>query len=216
MATPIDRSCPDAGDGDSTDHDHDPFLAAAAAAQGHDSRTDDDLVHDFLDGDSAAFRLIVERHRARLIHVARKYAANEDDAQDIMQEAWFKASFSLRTFRSESTLKTWLYRVVTNKGNDFITHRSRRELATLDEDNSPLQRSPQLIVDPYDQADHAMLVQQVLALLPEHQRTALILVDMLGHDLDSAATHLGVRSGTLKSRRARARAALREQVTPES
>lgn len=190
MAKPSDQLCPD-------------------PAPDEDSRPDDALVQDFLDGDASAFRIIVERHRSRLLHVARRYAGNEDDAQDIMQEAWFKASTSMNTFRSEAKLGTWLHRVVSNKGYDFVTHRSRRETAILDEDDSPHRHNPQLRVDPYTDADNAMLAAQILALLPEHQRTAVVLVDMLGHDLDSAAAQLGVRTGTLKSRRARARQTLR-------
>lgn len=192
----------------SSDPAHDVF---AAFGDG-DPRTDEDLVHDFLDGDTAAFRRIVQRHRSRLTNVARRYAANEDDAQDIMQEAWLKASTSLGTYRSEAKLTTWLHRVVANKGYDFVTNKARREQPLLDDADTTHRYSEQLVHDPYDQVDRTMLLNQVIASLPEHQRTALILVDMLGHDLDSAAAELGVQTGTVKSRRARARTALRGSI----
>lgn len=190
----------------------DPASDIFAAFTDGDPRTDEDLVRDFLDGDTAAFGKIVTRHRARLTHVARRYAANEDDAQDIMQEAWLKASTSMSTYRSEAKLTTWLHRVVANKGYDFVTNKARRELPLLDDDDTTHRYSAQLVHDPYDHVDRKLLLTQIISALPEHQRTALILVDMLGHDLESAADELGVRTGTVKSRRARARTSLRDSI----
>ncbi|AWB82877.1 RNA polymerase subunit sigma [Corynebacterium yudongzhengii] len=177
-----------------------------------DHRTDDELVEDFLDGDVRAFRIIIERHRARLIAVARRYAANEDDAQDIMQETWLKASTSLDGYRAEAKLTTWLHRIVSNQGYDFVHHRSRRERPVLDEEDTAHRMQTKLSHTPHEHVVNTMLMQQILAKVPEYQRTALVLVDMLGHDVSSAARALGVRPGTVKSRRARARAVLQETV----
>lgn len=190
----------------------DPSYDVFAAFTDSDPRTDEELARDFVNGDTTAFRKIVRRHRARLTNVARRYAANEDDAQDIMQEAWLKASTSMGTYRSEAKLTTWLHRVVANKGYDFVTNKARREQPLLDDEDTAHRFSPQLAHNPYDHVDRSLLLRQVIASLPEHQRTALILVDMLGHDLDSASRELGVRPGTVKSRRARARTLLRESI----
>lgn len=177
-----------------------------------DTRTDDELVEDFLDGDVRAFRIIVERHRSRLVAVARRYANNEDDAQDIMQETWLKASTSLGGYRAEAKLTTWLHRIVANKGYDFVNHRARREQPLLDVEDTEYRYQGHLAHTPHEAVEHSLFLNYLLSRLPEAQRTALVLVDMLGHDLDSAADQLGVRPGTVKSRRARARAALKETI----
>lgn len=177
-----------------------------------DQRTDDELVESFLDGDVRAFRIIVDRHRARLVAVARRYANNEHDAQDIMQETWLKASTSLAGYRAEAKLTTWLHRIVANKGYDFVNHRSRREQPLLDDTDTEHRYRMQLAHTPHEAAENHIFLACLLARLPEAQRTALVLVDMLGHDLGSAAEQLGVRPGTVKSRRARARALLKTTV----
>lgn len=186
--------------------------SSADACPHGEPRSDDELVEAFLAGEVKAFRIIVDRHRARLVAVARRYAGNEEDAQDIMQETWLKASTSLDGYRAEAKLTTWLHRIVANKGYDFVNHRSRREEAVLDDDDTAHRFSAQLSHTPHDAVEHALFLTQLLSILPEFQRTALVLVDMLGHDLDSAARQLGVRPGTVKSRRARARATLKQTV----
>lgn len=88
-----------------------PGRFAALAHLGKTERSDEQLVSDFLEGDTSAFSTIVERHRARLLWVARKYTrGNEADAEDVVQEALFKASRKLGSFRRESSLATWLHR----------------------------------------------------------------------------------------------------------
>ena len=77
-----------------------PGRFAALAHLGKTERSDEQLVSDFLAGDATAFSTIVERHRARLLWVARKYTrGNEADAEDVVQEALFKASRKLGSFR---------------------------------------------------------------------------------------------------------------------
>ena len=79
----------------------------------HD-RSDEELVDAFIEGDNKAFSTIVERHRTRLTTVARRYTRNDHDAQDVVQEAFLRASCNLHSYRRESALSTWLHRLVKN------------------------------------------------------------------------------------------------------
>ena len=179
------------------------------------AHTDGRLVENYIDGDLRAFTEIVERHRARLLWVARKYGHNEDDAQDILQEALFKASCSQHTWRYESSLSTWLHRLVMNSGWDFRNHRRQFEVPTLDDDSLPHDINPHLAVDPIGERDRMLQLEETLACLRPDQRTALWLIDVEGYSVSHVAEQEGVQPGTIKSRRSRAREALREQLLAE-
>ncbi len=185
-----------------------PGRFAALAHLGKTQRSDEELVSDFLAGDTSAFSTIVERHRARLLWVARKYTrGNEADAEDVVQEALFKASRKLGSFRHESSLATWLHRMVMNGGYDFSHHRFRNEISTLNDDTVEADHDYRLAHDPHAAHSDSMAVRQALDSLPPEQRRALLAVDALGYSVADVAREEGVKPGTIKSRRARARTA---------
>lgn len=72
----------------------------------HTEISDQQLVDDFCSGDASAFNAIFTKHRRRLRGVARRYAGNDHDIDDIMQDAMLKASTKLDTYRAESALST--------------------------------------------------------------------------------------------------------------
>ena len=113
----------------------------------HD-RSDEELVDAFIEGDNKAFSTIVERHRTRLTTVARRYTRNDHDAQDVVQEAFLRASCNLHSYRRESALSTWLHRLVKNSGYDYLNHRSNRENASLDAEDFDDDRNPLLAHNP--------------------------------------------------------------------
>lgn len=171
---------------------------------------DNALVTEFVAGDHKAFAVIVERHRQRMMAVAKRYARNEHDAQDIVQDALFKASRNMHTFRAESALTTWLHRLVQNAGYDHAKRaENKRQHTSLDDSEKLNQDSNRyLAIDPLGNLDRLLELRQALMKLPAAQRRALMLIDVAGYSIDSAASHLGVRPGTVKSRRNRARQAL--------
>lgn len=173
------------------------------------------LVADYIGGDIKAFSSIVEKHRARLLWVARKYGHNEDDAQDILQEALFRASCNLHTWRHESSLSTWLHRLVMNSGWDFRNHRRQVEVTTLDDDALPHDINPKLASDPIGRREDLLHLHESLAKLHPDQRTALWLIDIEGYTIGHVARQAGVQPGTIKSRRNRAREALRAEMAGE-
>lgn len=170
-------------------------------------RTDRELAHDYVAGDARAFKLIVRRHRQRMYFVARNYARDEQDAQDIVQEALFRASKSMHTYRGEAKLSTWLHRTVTNVAIDHQRRAQRRgPVVSLDDDATMPQDSNRYLAhDPTATLEHFLALRQAVAKLPAAQRKALLLIDVYGMSVEGAATELGVRPGTIKSRRHRAR-----------
>ncbi|OHO63266.1 sigma-70 family RNA polymerase sigma factor [Corynebacterium sp. HMSC036D02] len=174
--------------------------------------TDRELVDAFIGGDTKAFSAIVEKHRARLTAMARRYTRNDDDAQDIVQEALLKASCNMASYRHDAALSTWLHRLVMNSGYDFLNHRSNRENASLDAEIIEDDRNYALAHNPSENLAERITVAQAMETLREDQREALYLTDVAGYPIDTVAKVQGVAPGTVKSRRARARQVLRAAI----
>lgn len=170
-------------------------------------RTDTQLAHDYIAGDTRAFNVIVLRHRQRMYYVARNYARNEHDAQDIVQDALFRASRNMHTYRGEAKLSTWLHRTVTNAALDHQRRMARRAPAISFDDGDVMgqEKNRFLAHDPTDTLEQFLELRKAVALLPAAQRRALLLIDVYGLTVERAADHLGVKPGTVKSRRHRAR-----------
>lgn len=180
-----------------------------------DPRTDEELAQAFVDGEVGAFSMIVKRHRQRMLYAARKYARNNEDADDIVQEALFKASRSMDGYRAEAQLGTWLGRLVQTSGFDYNRPRYRSELATLDGGEVPKEADYRLSYRPIEALEHNIMLRQALMALSPKHRTALVLVDLMGHRVDEVAAAENVKVGTIKSRRNRARVQLYEELYPE-
>jgi RNA polymerase sigma-70 factor, ECF subfamily len=115
------------------------------------------------------------------------------------------------SFRGDAAVTTWLHRIVVNTCLDLLRRRTARP-AVPSGDEAVLdalgQRGGGPATDPTSARDTALDVQTALQVLPAEQRAALVLVDMLGYSVATAAEVLGVSPGTVKSRCARGRAKL--------
>lgn len=178
-----------------------------AGEQGH--RSDEDLVDAFIAGDTRAFSEIVGRHRKRLTYVARRYTHNDTDAQDIVQDALLKASTNMHSYRGEAKLYTWLHKLVLNSGFDYLNHRANRENASLDSEDFDHDRNRVTAHDPTPHIENSILLKTAMEQLREDQVEALYLTDIAGFPVHEVAKAQGVRPGTVKSRRSRAKEVLR-------
>ncbi|MGI9126545.1 MAG: RNA polymerase sigma factor SigM [Mycobacterium sp.] len=166
------------------------------------ARTDAELLRAHVAGDRFAFEELFHRHRGRLRRVARRASGSAEDADDALQDALLSAHRGARSFRNESTVGSWLHRIVVNACRDRLRRNSIRPTTALD---------PALCLaqsDPVAQVDTAIMVRQALARIPADQRVAVVTVDMQGYSVAAAAVLLGVPEGTVKSRCARGRARL--------
>ena len=173
-------------------------------------RNDRQLVADYLAGDPHAFKLIVNRHRKRMYFVARNYSRNEQDAQDIVQDALFKAARSMRGYRGEAKLSTWLHRMTINAAIDHQrrSDRAGAQASLDDQDTVTTDANKYLAYNPMEAMERTIAMRQALNVLPSAQRKALWLIDVAGMSVEHAAAELGVKPGTVKSRRYRAREAV--------
>jgi RNA polymerase sigma-70 factor (ECF subfamily) len=86
---------------------------------------DDDLIKLSLAGDTRAFEELVEKYQHKIYNLAYRYMGNDEDASDMAQEALIKAYRSLASFKGDSSLGTWLYRITTNVCLDELRKRKR-------------------------------------------------------------------------------------------
>jgi RNA polymerase sigma-70 factor, ECF subfamily len=143
--------------------------------------------------------------------VAVRTLHDPDDAADALQEAMISAFRRAAEFRGDAAVTTWLHRIVVNACLDQLRRRAARPTVPADDDaalDALGQRQGRLAADPAPASDTALDVEAALQLLPAGQRAALVLVDMLGYSVATAADVLGVSPGTVKSRCARGRARL--------
>lgn len=136
------------------------------------SMTEDQQILDSLKDPSQkewAFRLLISQYKERLYMHIRKMVLNHDDADDVLQNSLIKVWNGLDTFRGESSLFTWLYRIATNESITFINQRKRRMLPGSNEANEFLVET--LESDPYFDGDKwQLLLQRAIAVLPDKQR----------------------------------------------
>ncbi len=182
--------------------------SAPVVADEDGPRTDRRLMADHVAGDPTAFAELVIRHRDRLWAVAVRTLGDHDEAADALQDALVSAYRGAAGFRGEAAVTTWLHRVVVNACLDRLRRRAARPTVPMP-DAEPADRR-----DDHRATEIRIDVRAALATLPEHQRQALVLVDMHGLSVAEAAAVLQVAEGTIKSRCARGRAALAPLLRP--
>ncbi len=161
-------------------------------------------------GDSAAFEEIVRAHETTVYHLALRQLGSREDAEDAAQEVFLKAYTGLQSFRGESKLSVWLYRITSNVCIDILRRRKETvSLSNVNEDGEPMEfELPDARFDPAALAERKDLRERVgaaLNCLPPDAREILLLRELGGQSYDEIAQTLELDLGTVKSRIFRAR-----------
>ena len=178
------------------------------------------LIHSAQRGDLEAFNELVLTYQDLLFRIAMNILGDEDIAADATQQAILSAFRNLRSFRGGS-LRSWLSRITVNACYDELRRLARNKdvsLEVYDQDGEEMEPAAWLTdpePSPEEQAERSDLVdaiQSSLQALPEHYRLVAQLVDVEGLSYEEVSTILDVPTGTVKSRLARARDALRNSL----
>jgi RNA polymerase sigma-70 factor (ECF subfamily) len=175
-------------------------------------------------GDEAAFEELVRTHGARLLGVARRFMATEEDAREVVQEAFISAFRALASFKGEAKLSTWLHRITVNTALMKLRARRRRPEESIDDllpsfkaDGHHLEQF-QSWAEPADEAiaraERREQVREAIARLPEGYRSVLLLRDIEERDTQEVADRMGISANAVKIRLHRARQALRTLLAP--
>jgi RNA polymerase sigma-70 factor, ECF subfamily len=170
---------------------------------------DAELLAAHVNGDPDAFSELVNRHRDRLWAVALRTLGQPEDAADALQDALLSAYRGAAGFRGNSAVTTWLHRIVVNACLDLARRRSVRPTEPLHDDRASDRPAP----DTVSERETSLAVLAALRTLPPEQAAAVVLVDIEGYPVSDVAEILDVPVGTVKSRCARARARLAEQLS---
>jgi RNA polymerase sigma-70 factor (ECF subfamily) len=184
---------------------------------------DADLVRRTLARDSTAFRAIMERNNRRLYRIARSISRNDSEAEDIVQETYFRAFTHLEGFHGESSLSTWLSRIAMNEA----LRRLRLGRPTLDLDSiegpkldAQIIQFPQTTAseDPertMAQREILQLVEHAIDKLPENFRIVFVTRVIEGMSVEETAALLDLQPKTVRTRLHRARRLVRKQLESE-
>ena len=175
------------------------------------------LVQRIQNGDADAFAVLMEEYQKKVYLLALRTVGNQQDAEDMTQEAFLRAYRSIHSFRGDSKLSVWLYRLTTNLCIDLLRSRGRKPTVSLtvednDEDTQELDVTDERY-DPeeiFQRRELQRAVQRGLAALPEDYRVILVLRELEGLSYAEIGEVLGLEEGTVKSRLFRARKKLCE------
>lgn len=162
-------------------------------------------------GEMAAFESLVTAYERRVYSLALRTTGSEADAADITQEVFLRAYRSLDTFRGESGFSTWLYRITVNLCVDLA--RKNNPAESLDDEQALEAPETRGAYQPETALANSELRRELdaaLSLVSEEHRKIVILRDVAGMSYADIAAALELEEGTVKSRLARARAALRK------
>ena len=178
------------------------------------------LIQSAQHGDLEAFNLLVDRYQALLFRIALRMLGDEDNATDATQVAWISAFLKINGFHG-GQLRTWLTRVVVNACYDEIRRRHRRCDTPLlpvrpeDEESDAvfwLADPTPGVEERLDRDEFEKIIHESLQSLTPVYRAMLVLVDIEGLTYEEAASAAHIPLGTVRSRLARARLALRQRL----
>lgn len=182
--------------------------------------TEQELVSRIREGDADAFAILLEQHQKKVYSLAFRMVRHGEDAADITQEVFLSAWKGMGSFHGDCALSTWLYRLTSNACIDFLRREKRKAAAGLhlsldDTEEGETWNLPDFRGDPHRCLEEKQTREAIAAgmdALSQEHRTVLALREISGLSYAEIADVLDLEEGTVKSRIARARLALRKKL----
>ena len=167
--------------------------------------TDEDLVARSMGGDLDSFNQLILRWERPIFALAYRVIGREEDARDVCQETFLRAFRALPGFKGQAKFSSWLYRIALNLCRDWIRRRRRSPVVELPDGIDPVElaaeRGPvESVEDLVSRKELSEAVSEAMALLPEEQRTAIILKEYHGMTFQEIADLQGCPLSTVKTR----------------
>ena len=167
--------------------------------------TDEELVARSRGGDADSFNQLILRWERPIYALAYRVIGREDDARDVCQETFLRAFRALPGFKGQAKFSSWLYRIALNLCRDWIRRQRRAPVVQMPEGVDPIElaseRGPvESIETLVERQELSKVVADAMALLPEEQRTAIILKEYHGMTFQEIADLQGCPLSTVKTR----------------
>jgi RNA polymerase sigma-70 factor (ECF subfamily) len=179
--------------------------------------TDEELVARSIGGDADSFNELILRWERPIYALAYRTIGREEDARDVCQETFLRAFRALPGFRGQAKFSSWLYRIALNLCRDWIRRQRRApvmqapegvDLVDLVSEHGPSESIEELVA----RQELSAIVEQAMTLLPEEQRTAIILKEYHGMTFQEIADLQGCPLSTVKTRLYQGLAVLRRHL----
>ena len=197
-------------------------VVSASPAAAHDSE-ETPFIDKLRAGDAAAFATLIDRYSGDIYALLFRLTENAEEASDLTQDTLLRALRSIKSFRGDSDVKTWLFRIAINESrNRFRWWKRRKREATISLDlaigDSEMTIADTLAdrsISPEDAAlsrEREYALEAALLELPDVYREAIVLCDIEGLSYEETAAAIGIGIGTVKSRISRGREELRRRL----
>jgi len=174
---------------------------------GHDlmTLTDEELVARSISGDVESFNQLVLRWERPIYALAYRVIGREEEARDVVQETFLRAFRGIKNFRGQAKFSSWVYRIALNLCRDWIRRERRApiqaapegiDLVELAAEQGPVESIETLVA----RNDMSAAVAEAMALLPDEQRTAIVLKEYHGMTFQEIADLQGCPLSTVKTR----------------
>ena len=169
------------------------------------TRTDEELVARSIGGDLDSFNQLVLRWERPIYALAFRVIGREEEARDVVQETFLRAFRGIKNFRGQAKFSSWVYRIALNLCRDWIRRERRAPIQSAPEgidliemaaEQGPAESIETLVA----RNDMSKAVAAAMALLPEEQRTAIILKEYHGMTFQEIADQQGCPLSTVKTR----------------
>ena len=197
-------------------------LSILAGSQNGISDEDARILRGLRTGIEEAYEDLIRRFQQPVYNIVYRLLGNHGDACDVVQDVFLKVFRSVSSFREQSSLRTWIYRIAVNEAHNhrrWFSRHCRHEISLEHESSqemSALEYTPDPGRSPYHQAldaENRALIEQALTRINPAFRTAVVLRDIENLSYEEIADILQLSLGTVKSRILRGREALRHELT---
>ncbi len=165
-----------------------------------DSKDIINIIHEFQNGNKEVFSLIIKKYRKYIFSLLIKKIESKEDAEDLTQEIFIKLYNSLDNFKFKSSLKTYIYRMVTNKISDFKKqkNKTRQEYQLIEEFNENIYEND--IDDKIIEEENIKNLEEAIKQLPEKYKTLIYMRDFKNMNYKKIAKELQITENTAKIR----------------
>lgn len=176
------------------------------------SRTDEELMRAYVDGDHAAFRELFARYAPMLMRLTVRHLRSEELAAEVVQQTFFQMHAARNDFRQDRKLRPWVFTIAMNLVREHYRKKKRRKETELDESREPVGEPER---GPLEQKERAKLLRAAMAKLPDSQREVVELHWFQERPFAEVAMIVGSTEGAVRVRAHRAYKRLKELLGSE-